>query len=205
MINMKKRFYLFTFLLTFGLLLFPFGAEAHYHSKFLQEYEQLDNEKKQQVDKILNDLHSELENLGVKIPHLNAHLTYSQLDEETKEQVKQIIKELEEGKITSEQADEKLYNLGVISPKDEKCKIYDGLDEGTKQKVKEIMKQMKSGSITKEQAEEKLEELGVEMPKEPQLDEETREKVKQIVEEAEKEFENLGIEFPKEFYKRILE
>lgn len=67
------------------------------------------------------------------------------------------------------------------------------------------MKQMKSGSITKEQAEEKLKELGVEMPKEPQLDEETKEKVKQIVEEAEKEFENLGIEFPKEFYKRILE
>ncbi|MEJ9281198.1 hypothetical protein [Ureibacillus thermosphaericus] len=67
------------------------------------------------------------------------------------------------------------------------------------------MKQMKSGSITKEQAEEKLKEMGVEMPKEPQLDEETKEKVKQIVEEAEKEFENLGIEFPKAFYKRILE
>lgn len=194
----------FLFLFAIGLFLAPSLTEAYSHSNFLKEYEKLTDEQKQQVDQVLNRLHEELENLGVKIHHPNPHHILSKLDEETKDQVQNIIKELEEGKITPEVADEKLEQIGVIS-KHENCKALKNLDDETKQKAKEILKEWKKGAITKEQAEEKFKELGIEMPKKPELDEATKEKAKQLIEEAEREFEKLGIEFPKDVYKHLME
>jgi phenylalanyl-tRNA synthetase alpha subunit len=203
-ILMKKLFSFFICLFAFGFVLVPSEIEAHYHSSFIKEYEQLDDEKKQQVDQILNHLHEELEKLGVKIDHPNVHEIISRLDEETQQQVKAIIKDLDEGKITSEEADKKLEQLGVL-PKKENCKIFENLDDETKEKAKEIMKELKSGAITREKADEKFKELGIELPKRQELNDETKEKVKQLLEEAEKEFEQIGIEFPKHHYKHLIE
>ncbi|QBK26155.1 hypothetical protein [Ureibacillus thermophilus] len=200
---MKKWFPLFSFLLTLCILLAPSDTSAHSHTTFIKQYEQLNDEQKQQVDRILNHLHEEFEKLGVKADHPNVHEIYSKLDENTKEQVRTIIKELDEGKISSKEADQKLAELGVI-PIDEKCKIFENLDEETKQKAKEIIKEMKSGAIARNKAEDQLKELGVELPKKPELDEQTREKVNQLLEEVEKEFEKLGLEFPKHHYQHFI-
>lgn len=153
---MKKLLLSFlTFILSTGLLLsLPFNVEAHKHSKFIEQYEQLDEEKKKQVDEILDNLHAEIEKLGVNLPHPNAHKNYSHLDEETKEQVKAIIKDLEEGKISSREADEKLEQLGVDLPKKGKCNAIEEIDEETKKKVKQLV----------EEAEMEFEKIGIEFP-----------------------------------------
>lgn len=199
----KSLFFLLSFLLLFAL---PYTVQAHKHSKFIQQYEQLDDEKKHQVDEILDSLHEELDKLGVKIPHPNVHKMLSQLDEAKKEQVKTIMKQLKDGAITSDEAEAKLKELGVTLPEKEGlCKIIDGLDEETKKQVKEILKAKKDGSITHEEAKKKLKELGVELPDPIQLDDATKKKAKQLVEQAEKEFEKIGIDFPIEKYKRFIE
>jgi len=200
---MKKWFPLFSFLLALSFLIAPSNTLANSHTTFIKQYEQLNDEQKQEVDRILNHLHEELEKLGIEVEHPNVHEIYSKLDEQTKEQVRTIIKELDEGKISDKEADQKLAELGVI-PKDEKCKVFENLDEETKQKAKEIIKEMKSGAITREKADEQLKALGVELPKKPELDEQTKEKVNQLLEEAEKEFEKLGLEFPTHHYKHFI-
>ncbi|MED3660841.1 hypothetical protein NST62_05995 [Ureibacillus sp. FSL K6-8385] len=202
---MKKILPFLTFLFIFGLFFLPVGADAaedHHHLNFLKQYEQLDDAKKQQVDQILNQLHQELEKLGVKTDHPNPHQILSQLDDQKKQQILAIIKELDEEKISSEEANKKLEQLGVI-PKNGHCQAFENLDEETKQKAKEIWKELKSGSITREEAEKRFQELGIEMPKKQELDEETKAKVKEAIEKAEQQFENLGLEFPKHFYKHL--
>lgn len=153
---MKKLLLLFlTLILSTGLLFsLPFNVEAHKQSKFIEQYEQLDEEKKQQVDEILDHLHEEIKKLGVNLPHPNAHKKYSQLDEDTKEQVKTIIKELEEGKISANEADEKLKELGVELPEKGDCKAIDKLDDDTKKKLKQLV----------EEAEIEFEKIGIEFP-----------------------------------------
>lgn len=202
---MKRHLISFiTFVLTLGVFYFPSDSvEAHKHSRFIEQYEQLDAEKKQQVDEILDNLHAEIEKLGIHLPHPNVHKSLSQLDETTKEKVKEIIKELEEGKISAKEADAQLEQLGVGLEK-RSCNLFEGLDDETEKKAKEILKEKKNGKITHEEAKEKLKELGVDLPKQMELDEETKEKIKQLVEEAEAEFEKLGIEFPAKKYKWFL-
>lgn len=67
----KNKFWLYvlTPILAFGI----YGAQApqilaHDHS-FHENYEKLDDEKKQQVDKILGSLKEDLEKWGLKSPH----------------------------------------------------------------------------------------------------------------------------------------
>lgn len=188
----------------FGLcILIPFQyANAQTLSKFIEQYEQLDEIKKKEVNEIIENLNTELEKLGIHPPDIQVHKAFSNLDEETKEKVKKVMKDFENGKITVEQADKKLIELGIPLKKKD-CKVFEGLDEETKEKAKKIMRDKKKGIITSEEAQEKLKALGVELPKEKQLNEETKKQVKQLVEQAAEEFKQIGIEFPISKYEHL--
>ncbi|SOC05709.1 hypothetical protein SAMN05880501_10499 [Ureibacillus xyleni] len=202
----KLWMYLMTLILAFGIV----GTQAPLilaQESFHETYDNLDDEKKQKVNEILGGLKADLEKWGLKPPH-HKHEFMANLDDKTKEQVKTIIQQLEEGKLTKEEADKKLAELGV-DPKNDKngCKVFENLDADKKKQAKEIFKQMKEGKISEEQAKEKLAEFGVEMPKDrlyetfTKLDEETKEKVKERVNEAKAEFEKIGVPFPKKYDK----
>ncbi|TSI08693.1 hypothetical protein [Lysinibacillus sp. BW-2-10] len=204
--NKKLLLYFLTTILTLGMLgsFSPtsYANEHHFHD----EYEKLDDTKKQQVDEVLSSLKADLEKWGLKVPehHKGKHEFLEKLDEKTKQQVKEIVIELEKGNLTKEEADQKLTKLGVNVPEKE-CKVFENLDEEKKSRAKEIFKQMKDGSITEEEGKKQLKELGVEMPKHPmrehfdKLDEEVKTKIKVRVEEAKAQFEELGVPFPKKY------
>lgn len=183
---------------------FPYPiAEAHSFYKFVEQYEQLDEIKKNEVNEIITNLNEEIEKLGVNPPHIQVHEILSTLDENQKEEVKKVIQDLEAGIISIEEADTKLEQLGIPIKK-RQCKILEGLDHETKEKVKEIMREKKNGTITHDEAKGKLKELGVEMPRH-EIDDETKEQIKQLVEEAKSEFKQLGIGFPSSKYKYLTE
>ncbi|MGM9943669.1 MAG: hypothetical protein ACI33M_01925 [Lysinibacillus sp.] len=102
----------------------------------------LDTETKKQVDEILGNLKTELVALGVTFPdHKELHKQYDNLDAETKAKLKEIKQQVKEGKLTKEEAAEKMKELGITCPhkEDYKNKIFDELDAEKRKKAEALV------------------------------------------------------------------
>lgn len=146
----KTKYFIYSIIMGFGLcILIPFQyANAQTLSKFIEQYEQLDEIKKKEVNEIIENLNTELEKLGIHPPDIQVHKAFSNLDEETKEKAKKIMRDKKKGIIPSEEAQEKLKALGVELPKEKQ------LNEETKKQVKQLV----------EQAAEEFKQIGIEFP-----------------------------------------
>ena len=169
--KMNYRNKLFTYALTgvlsIGLIgsaaVSTFAITVHQDMHIVEDYEKLDADTQQKVDKIEATLRSELAKLGVK-PHEHKHKDsmFANLDEESKAKAYEIMHKWKDGTLSQEEAKEQLAKLGVELPQHHEK--FENLDEKTKAQVYVIMEQVKKGTLTKEEADKKLAELGVELP-----------------------------------------
>ena len=107
------------------------------HTLAAEHQTNLDANTKKQVDEILSNLKNELVALGVTFPdHKELHKQYDDLDEETKAKLKEIKQQVKEGKLTKEEAVEKMKELGITCPykKDHMNKRFDELDAEKRKK-----------------------------------------------------------------------
>ena len=212
---MNYRNKLFTYALTavlsIGLIgnaaVSTFAITVHQDMHFVEDYEKLDADTQQKVDKIETTLKSELAKLGIA-PHKHKDSMFANLDEESKAKAYEIMHKWKDGTLSHEEAKVQLAKLGVELPKHHEK--FEKLDEKTKAQVYVIMEQVKKGTLTKEEADKKLAKLGVELPKHHDkggksrdLDEETKEQVKELIEEAKEDLEELGVELSDKHLKHL--
>ena len=90
----------------------------------------------------LINLKKELVALGVTFPdHKELHKQYDNLDAETKAKLKEIKQQVKEGKLTKEQAFEKMKEFGITFPhkEDHMNKIFDELDAEKRKKAEVLV------------------------------------------------------------------
>lgn len=115
----------------------PLAGEHHG-----DELTNLDTETKKQVDEILGNLKKELVALGVTFPdHKELHKQFNNLDAETKTKLKEIKQQVKEGKLTKEEAAEKMKELGITYPNKEDVmnKMFDELDAEKRKKAEALV------------------------------------------------------------------
>jgi hypothetical protein len=136
---------------------------------------QLDAATQAKVQKIKDDLKTQLATLGVTLPERGDKggkgKFLDNLDEATKSKVQVIFENERAGTITREEAKTQLSALGVTLPehggkggKGGKDNFLSNLDEATKAKAQAIFDKEKAGTITHEEAKTQLEALGVSVP-----------------------------------------
>ena len=106
------------------------------------ELTNLDADTKEQVDEILGNLKKELIALGVTFPdRIELHKQYDELDDETKAKLKEIRQQVKEGKLTKEQAFEKMKELGIQFPhkEDHMNKMFEELDAEKRKKAEALV------------------------------------------------------------------
>ena len=141
---MKKHFvqyvlasaFVLSMLVSVGL---PYTFAAEHHG---DELTNLDANTKKQVDEILINLKKELVALGVTFPeHKALHKQYEELDNETKAKLKEIKQQVKEGKLTKEQAFEKMKELGIeFSHKENHMnKMFEELDAENRKKAESLV------------------------------------------------------------------
>jgi hypothetical protein len=170
-----------------------------------QTVQALDAATQEKVQKIKEELKTQLAELGVTLPErANKGDRFANLDEETKAKAEAIMEQKKAGTITQEEAKTQLEALGVTLPeRANKGDRFANLDEETKAKAEAIVEQKKAGTITQEEAKTQLEALGVTAPKHghkgnkqdilANLDEETKAKAQELLDNAKSELEELGV------------
>ena len=141
---MKKRFvqYVIAGVLVLSMLVsvgMPNAFATEHHG---DELTNLDANTKKQVDEILFNLKKELVALGVTFPeHKELHKQYDELDAETKAKLKEIKQQVKEGKLTKEQAFEKMKELGIKFPhkEDHMNKMFEELDAEKRKKAEALV------------------------------------------------------------------
>jgi hypothetical protein len=206
-----------------------FAATSSETNPVKQSFESLDAATQEKVQKIKDDLKTQLAKLGVTLPERGEKGDrFANLDDETKAKAEAIVEKEKAGTITNEEAKTQLEALGVTLPeRGEKGKRHDlfaNLDEATKTKAEAIMENQKAGTITKEEAKTQLEALGITLPEHggkgrmnglfANLDDATKAKAEAIMEnqkagtitkdEAKTQLEALGIPLPERGHKRDL-
>ena len=172
----------------------------------------LDSETKQKMQAIMDELKTNLADLGVDLPTKGDKGGrgdfLADLDDATKEKAQAILEQERAGTITKEEAQAQLAELGVDLPtkgdKGGRGDFLADLDDATKEKAQAILDQQKAGSITRDEAQAQLAELGVDLPTEgdkgghkdilADLDESTKEKAQTLIDEAEAALAELGID-----------
>lgn len=204
----RIKVYLLTISLTLfsSIYLLAIPAFAHGHHTFHEKYDALSNESKEEVNKILDSLKTDLIQLGMTFPKTSGfHEKFNALDKNAKEEVEAILDQFEDKKLTKEEANKQLKPYGLELPDKAKCQLLEDIDAATKKKAEDIFKQLKDGSITKEEAEKQLSALGISLPKNPleesfnQLNEETKTKVITRVKNAKEQLEKLGVPLPRKY------
>ncbi len=184
----------------------------------------LDSETKQKMQTIMDELKTNLAQLGVDMPSKGGKGERSNfladLDDATKEKAQAILDQEREGTITKEDAQTQLAKLGVDLPskgdKGGRGDLLADLDDATKEKAQAILDQQKAGTITKEEAQNQLAEIGVDLPSKGDkgargdflnnLDDATKEKAQAILdgeragtitkEDAQSQLAELGVNLP---------
>jgi hypothetical protein len=184
----------------------------------------LDAATQAKVQKIKDDLKTQLATLGVTLPERGdkggKDKFLSNLDEATKTKAQAILDNEKAGTITREEAKTQLNALGVTLPergeKGRKDGFLANLDEATKAKAQAIFEKEKAGTITREEAKTQLSALGVTLPERggiggkdkflTNLDEATKTKAQAILDkekagtithdEAKTQLEALGVTLP---------
>nr|WP_106782676.1 hypothetical protein [Lysinibacillus timonensis] len=183
----------------------------------------LDDETKQKVQAIMEELNTNLTELGVELPTKGTRggEFLANLDDETKVQAQAILDEEKAGTITKEEAQTQLADIGVDFPakgdKGARGDFLANLDDETKEQAQAILDQERAGTITREEAQLQLADLGVDFPTKgdkdargldflANLDDETKDQVQAILaeeqagtitwEEAQTQLAELGVDFP---------
>jgi hypothetical protein len=179
---------------------------------------QLDEATKAKVQKMIDDLKTDLSKLGVTFPERGDHGPkgfkgdfLANLDAATKEKVLAIFEKEKAGTISSEEARTQLAALGVIlpergghGPRGGKGDRFANLDEATRTKAQAIMDKIKAGTITHEEAKTQLEALGITGRDKHEdkvktnillenLDEATKAKAQALIDSTKAELTKLGI------------
>ena len=138
---MKNRFV--KYVIAGALVLSMIGSVMTIPNALATEHQtNLDADTKKQVDEILGNLKKELVALGVTFPdHKELHKQYDNLDAETKAKLKEIKQQVKEGKLTKEQAFEKMKELGITFPhkEDHMNKMFEELDAEKRKKAEALV------------------------------------------------------------------
>ena len=169
----------------------------------------LDEATKEKVQKIMDNLKSNLTTIGVELPAKGEHGSHGDflaaLDDATKEKAQAILDQEKAGTITREEAQTQLAALGVELPTKgnggHHSDFLAALDDATKEKAQAILDQEKAGTITREEAQTQLASLGVELPMKEDardlladLDADTKEAAQSFIEDAEAQLAELGVD-----------
>jgi hypothetical protein len=198
-----------------------FAATSSDTNPVKKSFESLDAATQEKVQKIKDDLKTQLSKLGVTLPERGEKGDrFANLDAETKAKAEAIVEKEKAGTITKEEAKTQLEALGVTVPerggKGRMNDLFANLDDATKAKAEAIMENEKAGTITKEEAKTQLEALGVTVPERggkgrmndlfANLDDATKAKAEAIMEnekagtitkdEAKTQLEALGVTLP---------
>ena len=123
-------------------MIVPNALATEHHKMHRDELTNLDANTKKQVDEILGNLKKELVALGVTFPdHKELHKQYEELDDETKAKLKEIKQKVKEGKLTKEEAFEKMKELGITFPhkEDHMNKMFEELDAEKRKKAEALV------------------------------------------------------------------
>jgi hypothetical protein len=171
-----------------------------------QTVQSLNSATKEKVQKIKDELKTQMAKLGVTLPERGDR--FANLDEATKTKAEAIVEKEKAGTITQEEAKTQLEALGVtVSEHGKKGDRFANLDEATKAKAEAIVEKEKAGTITHEEAKTQLEALGVTLTERghkgskqdilANLDDETKAKAQDLIDNAKIELEELGVNHPR--------
>ncbi|MDN4494336.1 hypothetical protein [Ureibacillus aquaedulcis] len=184
----------------------------------------LDSDTKQKMQAIMDELKTNLAELGVDLPtkgNKDGRGDFlANLDDATKEKAQAILDQQKAGTITQEEAQTQLAALGVDLPsrgnKGGRGDFLADLDDATKEKAQAILDEQKAGTITQEEAQTQLASLGVDLPSKgnkgghgdflADLDDATQEKAQSILDQqkagtitqadAQTQLAELGVDLP---------